>query len=94
MVPEFTKALKDLFEIIGLIRVLFPLTPELNELTERIYAFQSLEIGGDPFKMNLNELEEWKAKVMKSAHDITRTEFGKPIEDLLECLSKEMPKIK
>lgn len=89
---EIAKSNQSLFETIGLIRILFPKSPKLDELIGHLYHFKTPKILGEPLKMDGEQLEEWKIKAVKDLQALVETEYSKPIEDLLEYLASEISK--
>lgn len=90
---DIAKNNQSLFETIGLIRILFPKTPKLDELIDRVYHFKPPKILGDPFKMDANQLEEWKIKAVKDLQNLVETEYAKPIDALLNYLVSEITRL-
>ena len=90
---DIAKNNQSLFETMGLIRILFPKTAKIYELIDRIYQFKTPKILGDPFKMDVNHLEEWKAKAVKDLQVVVEREYAKPINELLDYLDKEIRKL-
>ncbi len=93
MALDIAKNNQELFEVIGSIRILFPKTSKLDELINRIYNFKSPMIQRDPFKMNPEQLENWKVKAVKDLQSLVETEYGKSMDDLLDYLSGEIDKL-
>lgn len=87
---EIAKATQSLFEDLGLIRILFPPTPELEEHINKLYYFKTPKILGEPFNMNTNELEEWKKRSVQDLQKLVKDEYGTSIDNLLDYLIKEI----
>jgi hypothetical protein len=81
---------KTLFEIIGLIRILFPTTPELDERINAVYHFETLTAKAPPTGADAGQLEAWKTNGVKRLHDLVQNAYAKPIEDLLNYLASEL----
>ena len=84
---------KRLFEIIGLISLLFPRTEDLTTLINRIYEIRTLTLMS-PCELpnNLVELESWKDDKLRELSEKVREEYLQPIEDLLNYLNKYIEK--
>lgn len=93
LVLEIAKNYQSQFETLGLIRILFPRTTKLDELIGRLAHFKTPKILGEPFKMNLNQLEEWKVRAVHDLQGLVESEYGKPVDDLLNYLEVEIRRI-
>jgi len=62
----------------------------LNQLTEKLFHLHAPKILGKPLDMDKVQLEEWKVKAVKDLQDFVDQEYGVPIEELVEYLSKEL----
>jgi len=89
---DVAKNRKSLCETIGLIRILFANTVELDKLTDRIFRFKMPQIGGEPSKMNQAQLESWKAQAVTALQRLVETEYGESIDELLGYLDVEIHK--
>jgi hypothetical protein len=89
---EISRNNQSLFETIGLIRTLFPNTPQLDELVNRIYHFRTPKISLQAGSVDPSQLEAWKLKAAGELQNIVDNEFAKPIDDLLVHLSTEITK--
>jgi len=89
---ETIKSRQGLFETIGLIGVLFPNTPKLNELLERAYYVKAPMISEPPGVTDEKEIQKWKQGAVEGAARFVDAEFEKPIADLLNYLKGEITK--
>jgi len=80
-----------LFELIGLVRILFPDTDKLNNLIMAIYHFK-MPSYISPFNLDSTELEDWKVKTKNGIQMLVENEYGKAIDDLLNYLSEKIRK--
>jgi hypothetical protein len=80
---------KRLFELIGLISVLFPNTEELTTKIDRIYKTPTLTLIS-PYAMpnTLEQLESWKDNAIRELDVKVKEEYLQPIDDLLNYLNK------
>ena len=91
-VQEISENNLGLFQTVGMIRALFPSTPQLRELVDRIYRFKTPKITGPTDKMNSAQLASWKTQVVKELQELAEREYAKPIDDLLDYLAGELAK--
>ena len=89
---EIAKTNQKLFETLGVIRMTYPETPELVQLTDRIYNFRSLRILGDPSKMKPEELEDWKRSAVENLQKFVEREYSGAIEELVKYLAPRVPR--
>lgn len=89
---EIARNNQKLFEIIGFIKILFPVTTKLDELLDRIYHFRTPVVKTPDDKIDATQLEEWKKKAVAALQDLVKIEYAEPIDDLLDYLSKVMNK--
>jgi hypothetical protein len=87
---EIAKSNQALFETIGRVRTSFQNNTELHNLTDRIYRLKAPHILGQPFEMNPTQLEGWKVKAVIDLQELVEKEYSRPIDDLLNYLSKEL----
>lgn len=84
---EIARKDQRLFELLGLVKILFPASPQLNKKIDRIYQAKYPEIKRPKEGMNLAQIQEWRDEGFKEAQDFVEKEYGEPIEDLLSYLS-------
>jgi hypothetical protein len=84
---EITKKDQKLFELLGLVKILFPASPELGKKIDRIYRAKYPEIIPPKEKVNLPQIQGWRDKGFKEAQQLIAKEYGEPMEDLLSYLS-------
>jgi len=92
LVYKIAESNQVLFELIGLVRILFPNTEELNKLIMAIYHFKTPTIHISPFNLDSAELEDWKIKTKNDIQMLVENEYGKAIDDLLDYLSEKIRK--
>jgi hypothetical protein len=85
---EITRNNQKLFEKLGLVRILFPKSEDLNKKIERIYMWKGITVHPPKPEMNLNQLETWRVEAVKHLKNFVEREYGDPIDDLLSHLSK------
>jgi len=83
---EVSKALRDLFESIGVAKASFRRTPELDGLINRVFEFRPPAILGLPAGVSLSDLEKWKTTAVSQLQQLVESEYTKPINALLEYL--------
>ena len=88
LVSEITKNNQTLFEDIGIARAVFPDTPTLRRLTDRIYNFKSLWTAKPPH--DLQALDSWKNEAERQLQAKADAEYAKPISELVEYLSQQL----
>lgn len=91
---EIAKNNQTLFELIGLVRILFSKSKKLEDLTNRILKFDTPTILKPASELKtFEELERWKLETSRASHDLIRDTRTKPIEDLLDYLEIEIKKL-
>jgi hypothetical protein len=93
LVLERAKDAQAVLENIGNVQALFPDTPHLGELCDRIYTFKSITINtpGSPDTGSLDDLSKWKDQVDQEVQVRAHNEYAKPIDDLLAYLRTQLP---
>src|SRR5262249_45099550 len=89
---EIAKNNQALFEDLGTVRALFPDSTQLRELVERIYNFKALKAPQPPRNVSDEQLARWKDETIRSLQAVVDSKYGKPIDDLLNYLSQQLPK--
>jgi len=89
---EIAKNNQALFEDLGTVRALFPDSTQLRELVERIYNFKALKAPHPPRNVSDEQLARWKDETIRSLQAVVDSKYGKPIDDLLNYLSQQLPK--
>jgi len=84
---EIAKKEQRLFELLGLVKIFFPSTTDLNEKIDRIYKVKYFGFSPPSKEMNLEQIQEWKDKAMLQAQNLAEQEYGKPLEDLMNYLT-------
>jgi hypothetical protein len=84
---EMTQKEQRLFELLGLVKILFPASPQLAKKIDLIYQAKYPEIKPPKEGMSLAKIQEWRDEGFKEAQDLVEKEYGEPIEDLLSYLS-------
>jgi hypothetical protein len=84
---EITRKDQKLFELLGLVKILFPASPLLDEKIDRIYHAKYLEIIRPKKGTSLPQIQEWRDKAFKEVQGLVAKEYGEPMEDLLSYLS-------
>jgi hypothetical protein len=80
---------KRLFEIIGLISVIFPKTENLTTLINRIYEMQPPELTpNSTTPKDPKELDIWRKHTIEELSVVIKEKYLQPIDDLLNFLNK------
>lgn len=88
-VKDIAQHNQKLFEKLGLTKILFPNSSELDKLIEDLINFKTPIILQNPTdEMNISQLEEWKVKAIKDLQKIVEEEYKRPIDNLLRHLYK------
>src|SRR3989338_8780171 len=90
LVFEIVRNNQILFEDIGVARALFPNTPRLRELVDRIYSFKALKMSQPQDDASLEELVQWKDESVRQLQSVVDREYGEPIDELLVYLSQQL----
>lgn len=91
LVLEISRTVQNLFETVGVIRVLFKQTPELQELSNNIYNYKTLKFEERPQNnWSLEQLEEWKLKAVPNVQRLVEETIRDPINKLTFYLEKEL----
>lgn len=91
LVTEIVRNNQALNEDLGTVRALFPDTPEIRHLTKRIHEFKSIKTSQPPDRASFEEMIKWKNESVRQLQTLVDLEFGKPIEDLIEHLARQLP---
>lgn len=91
LVLEISRTVQNLFETVGVIRVLFRQTPELQELSDKIYNYKTIKFEKRPqADWSIEQLEEWKLKVVPEIQTLVEKSIRDPINNLTFYLEKEL----
>jgi hypothetical protein len=91
LVFEIARNNQALFEDLGVIRAVFPDTPQLRKLVERIYSFKSIKTAQPPHNGSVEELQRWKEEAIPHLQLFVERNYGDPISELLSYLSEQLP---
>jgi hypothetical protein len=91
LVLEIAKNDQALFEDLATIRALFPDTPRLRELCDRIYGIHSITTAAPPHEGSAEKLNQWKLEADRQLQDLAAREYGKPIDELVAFLLPQLP---
>jgi hypothetical protein len=91
LVAEVTKSSQAVLADIANVRALFPDTPQLRELCNRVYTFQTMKTPNPPHQGSLDDLTQWKDETDRNVQKLAEAEYGKPIDDLLAYLLTQLP---
>ncbi len=86
---DLAKNNQALFEDLGTVCALFPNTIQLRQLVERVYGFKSLGTTQPP-TASAEEIKEWRDKSVQQLQTIVERNYGEPIDELLNYLSKQL----
>jgi hypothetical protein len=87
LVYDAAKSAQIVFEDLATIQALFPNTPKLRELCNRIYTFQMITTPNPPQN---GSLDDWKDAVDKNVGTLAQSEYSKPIGDLVTYLLPQL----
>ncbi len=87
---EVARTNKDFLEIVGLVRALFQKTPELDALIDPVYHFGTPQLKISWDTLEASQLEPVKQKAVKDLHDFVDQEYGKPVDELLDYLARQL----
>lgn len=90
LVLELARTNQSLFENLGAVRTAFILTPELSQLTAKLYDFKTLVIASPPEDADAQTLHKWQAEAVKQLQAHVEKEYGSPVDALLLYLEKNM----
>jgi hypothetical protein len=91
LVTDIIKNNQGLFEDLATTRALFPDTPRLRDLCDRIYRFHSLWTQKPPQNGSADDLVKWKNEAENQLQIIVEREYGRPIDELEEFLVTQLP---
>ena len=91
LVSEIVKNDQALFEDLATIRALFPDTPRLRELCDKVYNVHSIWTAKPPHDGSVEKLEQWKVEADRQLQNLADREYGKPIDDLVGFLIPQLP---
>jgi hypothetical protein len=91
LLDEIIKSNQGLIEDLGTIRALFPDTPKLNGLINRIYDLKALHSYRPPSSTSPDELVLWRDSAIGELEGIIYSNYGVPIDELLDYLSDRLP---
>jgi hypothetical protein len=86
LVLELAKSSQAILEDTANVQTLFPDTPKLRELCQRIYTFKTMKTGEPPHDGSLYDLAKWKEQTDRDVQVLAESEYGKPIDDLVAYL--------
>jgi len=87
---EIGRTNQSLFESIGLARATFTSSPQLTDLTEKIYRFGTPRIAPPPEQQDQQSLEQWKTEAVKQLQAWVEREYAQPTDALLTYLQQNM----
>ena len=88
---EIIKSRQSLYETLGLIRSYFPYSPNLKELTHKIYRYRMFEVNERPHNISAEQLKDWENKTINEIREATN-ELDKLIDELVIHLETEIDK--
>jgi|GEM_PF-5912998 len=80
---ELARARQSLYESVGMARASYPSTPELEELSERVYHFRQPLIPAPPQTAERKHLDTWKQESVANLQLFVQQEYAEPIDALL-----------
>ncbi|MDO8528038.1 MAG: hypothetical protein Q7T03_10190 [Deltaproteobacteria bacterium] len=90
-VQDISSNTEKLFNVLGRITILFPATPEIDQLIEKLYRFKTPKFNVEAKSIqDLKNLEGWKLAVTLDLQKIVETEYGKPFDDLVTYLKPQL----
>ncbi len=89
---EVAKNTKSLYETLGLIRSYFRFSPELKDLTHRIFHSPKIEVKSPPSQLDPKQLEDWKEREKKAVQETIENHHIKQIDGLANYLEREIYK--
>jgi hypothetical protein len=89
-VIDIAKANQSLIESVGIVRATYPLTAELDALTERIYHFKTPVINPPSQGADRVALDSWKAQTIQTLQQVVEQEYAEPINALLTHLKQNI----
>jgi uncharacterized membrane protein YccC len=91
LVFEIVKNDQALFEDLATVRALFPDTPRLRELCDRIYGIHSMATTAPPQEGSTEKLDQWKLEADRQLQKLVTDEYGMPIDELVAFLLPQLP---
>jgi hypothetical protein len=91
LVSEIVKSNQALFEDLATVRALFPDTPRLRELCDKVYNFRSIWTAKPPHDGSVERLEQWKVEADRQLQALADREYGKPIDELVAFVLHQLP---
>jgi hypothetical protein len=86
LVLELAKSSQAILDDTANVQTLFPDTPKLRELCQRIYTFKTMKTPEPPHVGSLYDLAKWKEQTDRDVQVLAESEYGKPIDDLVAYL--------
>lgn len=77
---------KELYACLADIQLLFPKTPRLEELVNKIYFQKGIKLADVPQPTNEKQLEQWKIGAISELQTLVDKEYGTSIDELGEYL--------
>lgn len=91
LVLEISRTVQNLFQTVGVIRVLFNQSTELQALSNDIYNYKTIEFKQRPQdSWSLEHLEEWKLTSISEVQHLVDETIRDPISKLSFYLEKEL----
>jgi hypothetical protein len=91
LILEIAKSRQSFYETLGLIRSYFPYSPQLKELTYKIYHYKIFEVKQRPYNMDAEQLQKWRDKTINEIQEIN-DELNNLIDNLVRYLESEIEK--
>lgn len=88
MVDLVTAELRELFEILGEISVLFKNNKDIQLNIDRLYRYKTLKTQQPSNNLKIEDLEKWKIKGIQQIQQLVESEYGEPIEKLTKQIRK------
>jgi len=87
---DIARTNNDFLEAVGLARALFPKTPELDAYIDRVYHFGSPQLRIPWDTLDASQLDSVKEKAVRDLQDFVEREYGKPVDELLRHLGRQL----
>jgi hypothetical protein len=89
---EIAKNNQVLFQDIATAQALFPNTQQLRDLCTPIYKFHTLALKAEvPHTGPVEGVTQWKDTAEREVQPLAESEYGKPIDALVEFLQPQLP---
>ena len=91
LVFEIVKSNQALFEDLGTVRATFPNTTQLQQLVDPLWQLKALKTNAPPKDLDSEGLVKWRDEAVRQLQALVDSEYGKPIDDLLSYLLRQLP---